>query len=930
MFLKIFWLLLSFSIISTRSEETNGTAYRLRDICFPSHYEIKLNVPKDFETNGKFFGQVKILFEVTSETSEIEFHSNKLTFNENNIHLLQTGVVSSIFNVKSHEFLEKLQKVKVTFDRPLQVRTNYSLYIDQYEGVLGFDMAGFYRAKYKDAQGNYEWIATTQFETTDARKAFPCFDEPRYKASFTIFINHPSEYHALSNAAVKEVRLFSDSTKQTSFEETPIMSTYLVAFAVTKYVSLSNTKNKIKHVIWSSIETIPLGQYALSMSPKLMEVLENFLGVPYSISNLSTVNHMSIPDFSAGAMENWGFITYRETALLWNPQTSSARNKQRVGTVVAHELAHMWFGNLVTPLWWSYAWLNEGFARFFEYMATAEVETDWDLENQFIVEQQQRILITEALDKAKPITNTNVSTPSEVSGMFDTTTYSKGGSIVRMMYLLLGKETFYRGLQSYLLSRKFNSVVPQQLFSALEKYVQPNENLPDTLETIMSGWTENAGFPVVTVRLDNDHLILQQTQFGKKNITNGRKWFIPITYTTSKEKNFENLKPKIWMKPNQPETIITDLWDNQTSWILFNIKSSAFIRVNYDDTLWDRINLALNKSNFDKIENMNRAQIVDDAMNLARSNLISYQRAFNIVSYLVKETDYYPWYSAFNAFSFLRRRIPRETKLRELLNKHIQKLMHSMYKNATSSSPDRHLEKYKQVMAFTWGCKLNMKECVSKMQSLFEKYKQNNTPFDPNLRDVVYCTATRYATDKNVWEYLWEKLKNSTSADETSTLISGLGCTKNEELLYNYLNKSIDDHSVIRRQDGQSVFAAVIGGSSQGVNIGLKFLINNFQNMSERYGGMNALSSVISGLADRLTTKEQVDQLEAFITENRSKLKEAVTAAGIAIETAKKNLEWMEKNEKELRGYLQSKSSACFNAPSVFIVCVVFIFKVIL
>ncbi|KAK5649331.1 hypothetical protein RI129_000360 [Pyrocoelia pectoralis] len=806
---------------SVKSEDNEKAKYRLNGNLIPSKYEIELTVMDNFGSKGQFYGNVKIHFNTTVETSEITLHSDKLKFEPTNIQISFDPPQNSIA-VSNVNFNTTLQMVTIKTQAPLSLNNSYVLSVNNYEGILDLDMSGFYRSSYKNAQGESEWIAVTQFQPSSARRAFPCFDEPQYKAKFDIIMNHPENYHAVSNAEIKSID-GSAKLKKTTFKTSPIMSTYVVAFAVTKFAGMTASINNIKHTIWSSIETIRDSQYALSISPKLLKVMENFTNVPYTISGLTKLDQFSIPDFSAGAMENWGMVTYRETAVLWNPYEYSTQNKERVGTVVAHELSHMLFGNLVTTKWWSSTWLNEGFATFFEYFSLAEIEKDWELDLQFILEEHQPVLISDCLEKAKPLTNPDVFTSGDVSAMFGTTTYSKGGSVIRMMSLFLGEKTFYAGLNAYLEDRKFNYSVPEDLFSKIQEKVDSSNHLPEKLSVIMNSWTEKHGFPMITVKKSDNDLILSQTQFFT-NVTPPTKWYIPVTYTTSDEKKFSDLKARIWMLPNEPETIISNGWKSQTNWIILNIGVSAFVRVNYDDTLWTGLQQALKKEHFDGITPINRAQIVDDAMNLARASIITYERAFNVISFLQKDTDYYPWYSAFRTFAYLRRRIDRESPLGKILDKYIQRMTGALYKSVDfSNNRVRHVDMLKKVLTLTWACQLGVSDCVSQSQTLFNNLMSNNKVIDPNLRSVVYCTAVRSTNKNDNWEYLWKKLEGSKMASESVTIISALGCTKNADILRRYLNESIKENGVIRRQDGQSVFKAVISGSPQGVTIGLNF-----------------------------------------------------------------------------------------------------------
>jgi len=375
--------------------------------------------------------------------------------------------------------------------------------------------------------------------------------------------------------------------------------------------------------------------------------------------------------------------------------------------------------------------------------------------------------------------------------------------------------------------------------------------------------------------------------------------------TTSDVKDFKDTEPKLWLK--EADFTEPNVWKDGTTWAILNIQDSAFIRVNYDESLWNGIRAALNKDDFDQIDPLNRAQLVDDIMNLARANEVEYEKALDFIFYLENETDYYPWYAAFNAFSYLRRRFNSETDVARLLDICISRLMQKYYANAVAEHEEEtQIDIYSKVQAQTWACLLNNEKCVNDAVEKFSQLK-NGAKVDPNLRTIVYCTALRRSDNEEDWKLLWDKFRTTRVASEAATILTALGCTKDKKLLNEYLEKSITENSGIRSQDGQSVFTAVISGSSEGVTAGFEFLETKHADIVKTYGGMNALSSVISGLADRLTQEEQVTKLKAFVETNKVELAEALEAANAAIKNAEANIKWAGKFTDKLQKYLQDK-----------------------
>ncbi|MCL4131802.1 UNVERIFIED_CONTAM: hypothetical protein GTU68_054331 [Idotea baltica] len=309
-------------------------------------------------------------------------------------------------------------------------------------------MVGFYRSSYFEDDVEI-FLGTTQFEATDARRAFPCFDEPALKATFDITIAREDGMGVISNMPNISSTPIEDQPGWywESFDTTLPMSTYLVAFIVSDFVSISsNANDHVLFRVWARREAIYQAEYALSIGPDVLTYYEDYFSIPFPLPKQDMA---ALPDFDAGAMENWGLITYRETALLYDPEQSGAYNRQRVGAVVAHELAHQWFGDLVSPAWWSELWLNEGFATYMEYHGLDALNPTFQMLEQFIANDLQYVFATDSLESSHPI-NVEVDDPAEIWELFDTISYSKGASIIRMMNYYLTEATFRQGLTNYL------------------------------------------------------------------------------------------------------------------------------------------------------------------------------------------------------------------------------------------------------------------------------------------------------------------------------------------------------------------------------------------------------------------------------------------------------------------------------------------------
>ena len=412
-----------------------STPYKLSRAVLPLNYDLVLQPDLEKFT---FSGHETLELEVVEATNEIVLNAidldiefQRLTTSDNVVAAPPTVTVDEELERISFLFEEELSPGKVVMDLA-------------FEGTLNDQLRGFYRSQYVDDDGNERYLASTQFEATDARRAFPCWDEPAFKATFDVTLIVPDGLAAISNTAVISETSASAGLRTVKFERSPKMSTYLVAFIVGDMVSVEEqTPSGTLMRVWATRGREEQGRYALDNAVRLLSYFNGYFGIPFPLSKL---DHIAIPDFAAGAMENWGAITYRETALLYDPENSAAAARQRIVEVIAHEMAHMWFGDLVTMAWWDDLWLNESFASWMGDKAVDNLYPEWDMWTQFVSADTNSGLSLDGLRNSHPI-EANVGNPSEIRELFDAISYSKGGATLRMLEQFLGPDTFQKGLQ---------------------------------------------------------------------------------------------------------------------------------------------------------------------------------------------------------------------------------------------------------------------------------------------------------------------------------------------------------------------------------------------------------------------------------------------------------------------------------------------------
>ena len=387
------------------------------------------------------------------------------------------------------------QTTKVSFDTALKAGSKARL-VQTFRGTLNDKMAGFYRSSYKDAKdGSTKYIATSQMEPTDARRAFPSFDEPALKATFDITLIADKHLTCLSNMDVHSESEVDSSTssgkkKAVKFNRTPLMSTYLLAFIVgeLKCIETSNFRVPVR-VYATPDKEIEHGRFSLELAARTLDFYEKTFDSPFPLPKMDMV---AIPDFSAGAMENWGLVTYRVVDLLFDEKTSGALTKQRVAEVVQHELAHQWFGNLVTMDFWDGLWLNEGFATWMSWYSCNKFYPEWKVWQSYVSDDLQSALSLDSLRSSHPI-EVPVKRADQINQIFDAISYSKGSCVLRMISKYLGEETFMEGIRRYLKKHAYGNTQTSDLWAAL------SDASGKDVEKIMDIWTKNVGYPVVTV-----------------------------------------------------------------------------------------------------------------------------------------------------------------------------------------------------------------------------------------------------------------------------------------------------------------------------------------------------------------------------------------------------------------------------------------------
>jgi len=845
----------------------------------PSNY--KVNLIPDLE-NFTFEGNVEINTTIKDKTSEIILNSAELEIRK---------ITVSIPNVPSYEAKISLNsknetlsiKLADSVDKGVDLNLNIA-----FNGTLNDRLLGFYRSKYIDTNGNEKYLAATQFEATDARRAFPCWDEPERKATFDVTLVIPNDLIALSNMDIKEEIQLGNNSKSITFNTTPIMSTYLLAFVVG---DLACIEKKSQHGtlmrIWATKGNESQGEYALDTSIKLLDFYNSYFGIPFPLPKL---DHIAIPDFAAGAMENWGAITYREVALLVDPKNTSASTKQTVAAIISHEMAHMWFGDLVTMKWWNDLWLNESFASWMGDKAVDAVFPEWEMWTQFLTSDTASAFSLDGLSNSHPIEQ-EVKNPAEIGQLFDAISYSKGGSTLRMLEAYIGAKDFQTGITEYLNTHAYNNAETSDLWDALGK----SSGKP--VAQVMNSWVKQTGFPVLSVEKSDTEITLSQKRFLYENINykddfdDQSKWYIPINIQTSDKGDIisELMDTNIKSIP---------LDSSNNSWIKINPDQTGFYRVKYDSKSIEQFhNLISSKT----LPPRDRLGLQGDAYAIARAGYDSPVTFLSLATSYIEEDDA-------SVLSDLASGLRGIEHLIDNSNFHdtYQDFCVSIFKNIgnkigwNKKLNETHLDTLLRNVALSNLGHYEHPETIKEALQRFENYKKDTANVHPDIRSIVFNISAKNG-NRDTYNAMWELEQSSSLQEEKVRLHGALSSFKNPDLLQETLQQSLGER--IRTQDTIRLIVSV-ASSNVGRPLAWKFVKENWTEIDRRYGdggfGLMRLVSLVSGFK----TQQELEDVEKFFTDNPT------PAAGRtikqALERVKLNLTWIDKYTSEIEKFLNN------------------------
>ena len=841
----------------------------------------KLHLTPDL-TNFNFYGEVSIKVTIKNPSHEIVLNSAELEIE--NVSVVSGQNTVKISNFKLDENTETLAITTTDIFPAGEAIINI-----RYKGELNDRLLGFYRSSYLDKDGDQKFLAATQFESTDARRAFPCWDEPEAKSTFDVTLTVKQEFTAVSNMPVVSETINEDGTKSLDFDTTPKMSTYLLAFIVGDLACIQKkSKSGTLMRVWTTSGKENQGKFALETALDLLDFYNEYFGIPFPLPKL---DHLAIPDFAAGAMENWGAITYREVALLVDPENSSAGTRQIVASIISHEMAHMWFGDLVTMKWWNDLWLNESFASWMGDKAVDAIHPEWEMWTQFLTADTASAFNLDGLSNSHPIEQ-EVNNPAEIGQLFDAISYSKGGSVLRMLENYLGEKDFQSGIRHYMNKHSYGNAETRDLWDSLA------HASGKPVEQVMDSWVQQTGFPIINVSKKGGSLLVDQDRFLYENILDNQsvkdqtRWQIPLNV------GFHGDTSPISVL-FADETTKINLPSETGEWIKLNLDQTGFYRVNYEPSDILNFKNAIQKGT---LPPRDRLGLQGDAFALCKAGYTSPKTFLNLAEAYSGETDA-------SVLSDLANGLRNIENLIETYDFHktFRDFCKGIFVNTYKSigwdkKPNEgHLDSLLRSTALSNLGHYGDPEVIAEAKKRFDLYCSDTNLVHPDLRSLVFQLAANHG-GQDTYEKMWELEKSTALQEEKVRLHGALASFEDEDLLKQTLERSLSND--IRVQDSIRVIVSV-SSTQKGRALAWEFIRTNWNEIDRRYGdGGFALMRLVS-LVSGFTTNERLEEVSQFFNDNPTPAAERTIKQ--AKERIQLNISWLTKYQAEIEDFLTNK-----------------------
>ncbi|DAZ94850.1 TPA: hypothetical protein N0F65_012539 [Lagenidium giganteum] len=839
----------------------------------------------------RFEATEQIDVEIKEATRTITCHALELSVF--NVSITYTSQEHGVRKVECSEirFQHKDQAVTFVFPEEIPAGVHASISLELH-GFLNDELRGFYRSEYEQDQEK-RVMAVTQFEACDARRAYVCWDEPAIKAKYEISMVTDPSLVAISNTHVvrthirpkknahirTKTRTDGNVEKVWKFAETPIMSTYLVGMVVGEFDYVSDvTKEGVLVTVYTPVGRSERGTFALDVATKALSFFSERFGIEYPLKKLDM---LAIPDFAAGAMENWGVVTYRETRLLIDAQLSSFAQKLATARTVCHELAHQWFGNLVTMEWWTSLWLNEGFARFMEFEAVHHIFPEWNVWESFVQEiTMSTAMVKDSMKTSHPI-EVVVNHPDEVDQIFDVISYAKGASIIRMLSEYLGRDVFYKGIHQYLVDFSYANAQTEDLWKALEKASSQQ------ITAMANSWTSQTGYPIVTLSTANGKVELSQERFfadkNDKDKAEAATWDIPLTYATAADpatvkqvgiwRGKSDAADKAVTTPLSADDAIAAAIPTGDAWIKLNPNQSGFYLVNYSPEGWT----ALRQPVMDKTLNtVERMSLLNSVFAFARSGVVPVSQALDFSSAYREEPEHLCWKEISSNLGFYSA-LFKEEEFYPLFQQYIRELFGGVMKKLTWQAADGESTvtgHFRRDVIAMLG-RADDAAVVEEAKRLFQEYMHNrkDSKLSADLRGTVFSIQASRG-DRTHMEHLRALYEESDFIEEKLNCLSSIGLIKCLDVKRDVIEWSL---KAVRSQDIQYPFASV-AADLNGANFAWKYVQENWEKLNAQYAP-NIVGRIVAAVISRFQSEAKAREVEEFMATRKHPVYERVLDA---------------------------------------------------
>ncbi|KAH9429076.1 hypothetical protein MCOR02_010488 [Pyricularia oryzae] len=852
----------------------------------PKHYDLTLEPDLEKFT---FNGSVVVHLDVAEDSKSISLHT--LEIDVKNAKVTSGGQTITSPKIS---YNEDTQVTKIDFDETISKGSKAELTID-FTGTLNDKMAGFYRAVYKRDDGSEGVLAVSQMEPTDARRAFPCFDEPSLKATFAVTLIADKKLTCLSNmdvASESEVQsaLTGTTKKAVKFHNSPLMSTYLLAFIVGElnYIETKDFRVPVRVYAPPGLN-IEHGRFSLNLAAKTLAFYEKVFGIDFPLPKMDQV---AIPDFAQGAMENWGLVTYRVVDLLLDEKVSGAATKERVAEVVQHELAHQWFGNLVTMDWWDGLWLNEGFATWASWYSCNVFFPEWKVWESYVTDTLQSALSLDSLRSSHPI-EVPVKRADEINQIFDSISYAKGSCVLRMISTYLGEDVFLEGVRQYLKKHAYGNTQTDDLWDSLAKA----SGKP--VHEVMTAWTKNVGYPVITVTENekDSSIHLKQNRFLRTGDTKPEEDQVlyPVLLGLRTKDGIDESRT---LTARENDFKLPDV-----DFFKLNANHTSLFRTAYSPERLEKLGNAA-RNGLLSVED--RAGMLADAGALAVSGYQKTSGVLNLLKGYDSESQFVVWTeiigrlaAVHSAWIFEDKAIKDslEAFQRDLISSRAHKMGWAF------SESDGHIEQQFKALLFGSAGIAGDKDIVAAAKDMFKKFMDGDkSAIHPNIRGSVFAMALKYGGDDE-YNRILDFYRTSTNSDERNTALRSLGRSNKPEHIKQTLDLMFSGE--VKDQDIYMP-AAGLRSHSEGIEALSKWIMDNWDALYIKLPpALSMLGSMVAICTSSLTKPEQLKQVEEFFANKDNKGYEMSLAQ--SLDAIRSKIAWLERDRSDVAAWVKEQ-----------------------